>query len=88
MLCHKRSDIGLSTSGGYHEGVKFQSNHFAVWGRQTAHDIPLIREVVAKYKPDILLVLLGFNGMGWFVSDAPGTLNSMVCYKFCAKQGE
>lgn len=88
MLCHKRSDIGLSTSGGYHEGVKFQSNHFAVWGRQTAQDIPLIREVVAKYKPDILLVLLGFNGMGWFVSDSPGTPNSMVCYKFCAKQGE
>lgn len=34
--------------------------------------------MVAKYKPDILLVMLGFNDMGWFVSDAPGTLNSMV----------
>lgn len=56
----------------------FQSNHFAVWGRQIAQDIPLIRDVVKKYKPDILLVMLGFNDMGWFVSDAQGTLNSMV----------
>ncbi|KAJ6779301.1 hypothetical protein PWT90_10378 [Aphanocladium album] len=65
------------TSGGYHPGISFQSNHFAVWGRQIAQDTPLIEDVVRKYKPDIILVLLGFNDMGWFVSDAPGTLNSM-----------
>lgn len=49
-----------------------------MWGRQVAQDIGLIRNVVQKYEPDIILVLLGFNDMGWFVSDADGTLNSMV----------
>ena len=56
----------------------FQSNHFAVWGRQIDQDIPLIRNVVEQFKPDIILVMLGFNDMGWFVSFAAGTLNSMV----------
>ncbi|KAK3180954.1 hypothetical protein K4F52_007768 [Lecanicillium sp. MT-2017a] len=60
-------DNSPRTSGGYYQGMpKFQSNHFAVWGRQIAQDIPRIRDVVSKYKPDILLVLLGFNDMGWF----------------------
>jgi lysophospholipase L1-like esterase len=56
----------------------FQSNDIAVWGRQIAQEIPLIRDIVFRYKPDILLVMPGFNDMGWFVSDAQGTLDSMV----------
>lgn len=41
--------------------------------------------MVRKYQPDLLLVMLGFNDMGWFVSDAQGTLDSMVSVMFSAR---
>lgn len=67
------------TTGGYAAGVApdFDTDHFAVWGRQAAQDKKLIAEQVAKYQPDMLLVGLGFNDMGWFVSGPEGTLDSM-----------
>ncbi|MFJ2024544.1 phosphatidylinositol-specific phospholipase C domain-containing protein [Streptomyces sp. NPDC087897] len=66
------------TSGAYAAGAEdFDSDHFAVWGRQAAQDKGLIKDQVTKYRPDLLLVGLGFNDMGWFVSDASGTLSSM-----------
>ncbi|KAK3717415.1 hypothetical protein LTR37_005804 [Vermiconidia calcicola] len=67
------------TFGKYHPAVPtdFDSNHFAVWGRQLAQDAGLIRAHVDQFKPDMLLVLLGFNDMGWFVSDAQQTLQTM-----------
>ncbi|MFJ4963595.1 phosphatidylinositol-specific phospholipase C domain-containing protein [Streptomyces sp. NPDC088729] len=66
------------TSGGYaRDAGEFDSDHFAVWGRQAAQDKSLIKAQVEKYQPDLLLVGLGFNDMGWFVSDASGTLASM-----------
>lgn len=52
--------------------------HFAVWGRQLAQDVGQIAEMVSTYQPDYLLVELGFNDVGWFISDAQGTLESMV----------
>ncbi|MFJ3816098.1 phosphatidylinositol-specific phospholipase C domain-containing protein [Streptomyces sp. NPDC090056] len=69
------------TSGAYaKDAAAFDSDHFAVWGRQVAQDKSLIREQVARYRPDLLLVGLGFNDMGWFVSDAPGTLAGMKTF--------
>ncbi|KUL25320.1 fibronectin type III domain-containing protein [Actinoplanes awajinensis] len=66
------------TSGSYANGVvPFDSNHFAVWGRQANQDKQLIREQVAAWQPDLLLVGLGFNDLGWFVSGPDGTLASM-----------
>ncbi|MET7817186.1 MULTISPECIES: NPP1 family protein [Micromonospora] len=67
------------TSGGYDEraAVNFDSDHFALWGRQAAVAKTLIKEQVSRYQPDLLLVGLGFNDMGWWVSDADGTLTSM-----------
>ncbi|MCS0639663.1 phosphatidylinositol-specific phospholipase C domain-containing protein [Streptomyces sp. LP05-1] len=66
------------TSGDYaRDAEDFDSDHFAVWGRQAAQDKTQIKEQVARYKPDLMLVGLGFNDMGWFVSDASGTLSSM-----------
>lgn len=44
----------------------FDRDHFAVWGRQYAQDVPLIEDQVATYQPDMLLVALGFNDMGWY----------------------
>lgn len=43
-------------------------------GRQLAQDQDLIKEMVSTHDPDYLLVLLGFNDMGWFISDAGGKL--------------
>ncbi len=57
--------------------MPFDSDHFSVWGRQAAQDKNLIKDQVARYQSDLLLVGLGFNDMGWFVSDSAGTLDSM-----------
>jgi lysophospholipase L1-like esterase len=67
------------TWGKYAAGAKadFDSDHFAVWGRQVAQDKSLIRGQVQNYQPDILLVGLGFNDLGWFVSGPQGTFDSM-----------
>jgi lysophospholipase L1-like esterase len=69
------------TWGGYADGSWpvgiFDSDHFSVWGRQLAQDKDLIYDQVAHYRPDYLLVGLGFNDMGWFVSGPDGTLASM-----------
>lgn len=58
----------------------FDSHHFSAWGRQLLQDCDLIQDMVATYQPDYLLVLLGFNDMGWFVSDAVGTFESMKTF--------
>ncbi|MEU6818591.1 fibronectin type III domain-containing protein [Streptomyces sp. NPDC046860] len=70
------------TSGGYAAGVDpaFDSDHFGVWGRQAMQDKKLIRGMVAQYNPDLILVGLGFNDMGWFVSGPQGTLDSMKTF--------
>ncbi|MFG1766184.1 fibronectin type III domain-containing protein [Micromonospora parva] len=67
-----------NNSGGYHANAQsFNRNHFAIWGRQAAQSKNLIRAQVATYQPDMLLVGLGFNDLGWFVSGPEGTLASM-----------
>ncbi|EON97086.1 putative fibronectin type iii domain-containing protein [Phaeoacremonium minimum UCRPA7] len=68
-----------ATDGGYAMDIPedWDSNHFSVWGRQAAQTRDLIEAEVAKYHPDLLLVELGFNDMGWFVSGPEGTLQSM-----------
>jgi glycerophosphoryl diester phosphodiesterase/lysophospholipase L1-like esterase len=72
----------VNNNGGYalqSDGstILFDSGHFAVWGRQVAQDKGLIAAQVQTYQPDTLLVELGFNDVGWFVSDGQGTLDSM-----------
>ncbi|MCX5077689.1 SGNH/GDSL hydrolase family protein [Streptomyces sp. NBC_00424] len=66
-------------SGAYNQAIApgFDSDHFAVWGRQAAQDKDLIGPIVAQYQPDLIHFGIGFNDMGWFVSDANGTLDSM-----------
>jgi lysophospholipase L1-like esterase len=36
--------------------------------------------MVTEYEPDYLLVMLGFNDVGWFISDAEGTFESMKIF--------
>jgi lysophospholipase L1-like esterase len=71
------------TNGGYAPEVEssaFDRDHFSVWGRQIVQDNSLIRGQVATYKPDLLLVELGFNDLGWFVSGPAGTVQSMETF--------
>ncbi|KAK2025539.1 SGNH hydrolase [Colletotrichum zoysiae] len=63
--------------GGYAAGVEFESFHFAVWGRQATQCKDLVRDQVERFRPDYVLVMLGFNDMGWGVADAEGTIAAM-----------
>jgi lysophospholipase L1-like esterase len=69
----------FTNGAGYAAGIgsEWDTGHFAAWGRQVAEDKSRIQQMVAAYQPDILLVELGFNDIGWFVSDAMGALQSM-----------
>ncbi len=51
--------------------------HFAIWGRQAAQNVDVIGMHVRAYRPDYLLIELGFNDLGWFVSGPEGPLQSM-----------
>ncbi|KAE8137366.1 SGNH hydrolase-type esterase domain-containing protein [Aspergillus pseudotamarii] len=72
----------IRTSGGYAAGVSqdFDKNHFAIWGRAVAIDKGLIYDVLAAYPADLILLMLGFNDMAWFHSDAAGTVDSMQTF--------
>ena len=69
------------TTGGYAAGTgSFDSDHYSAWGRQLVQASFLIGEQVATYQPDYLLVALGFNDVGWFISDAQGTFESLLTF--------
>ncbi|KAK4101223.1 carbohydrate esterase family 3 protein [Parathielavia hyrcaniae] len=71
----------LRTDGGYAKDVapRFlaNSNHFAAGGRQACQAKDVIAEQVASHQPDLCLVQLGFNDLGWRVSGPVETLASM-----------
>ncbi|OHE92820.1 fibronectin type III domain-containing protein [Colletotrichum orchidophilum] len=70
------ADVAIDR-GGYAAGVHFNSHHFSAWGRQATQCKDLIKDQVAQFRPDYLLVMLGFNDMGWGVADAENTLGAM-----------
>ena len=53
------------------------SGHGAYWGRQAAQVKETINGWVEEYQPDYVLVMLGFNDLGWFVSGPDGLIASM-----------
>ncbi|KAK6218370.1 fibronectin type III domain-containing protein [Colletotrichum tabaci] len=63
--------------GGYAVGVRFDSRHFSVWGQQATRCQALVRDQVERFRPHYMLVMLGFNDMGWGVTDAEGTIAVM-----------
>ena len=64
--------------GEYRNLTSFDSDHFAQWGRQAHQVKDEIRQRVADYQPDYLLVELGFNDLGWGVSDPDGVIADMM----------
>ncbi|EAQ90467.1 hypothetical protein CHGG_02402 [Chaetomium globosum CBS 148.51] len=71
----------LRTDGGYAAGVHpdFLSNchHFAASGQQAYVAKDLVAEQVAAYQPDLCLVQLGFNDLGWRMCGPAVTLASI-----------
>lgn len=53
------------------------SNHFAISGRAAAVVQGLIQDVATNYPADLMLIMLGFNDLGWFYSDDNGLIVSM-----------
>ncbi|KAK4195508.1 family 3 putative carbohydrate esterase, partial [Triangularia verruculosa] len=51
--------------------------HFSWWGKQALQVRDEIGKQIATCKPDLCLVELGFNDMGWCVSDPRTTLENM-----------
>lgn len=68
------------TTGGYAKDVSpdFESRHFSTSGRQVFQVKSTIAEQVRLHNPDMLLVMLGFNDLGWCVSGPEGTLENMM----------
>ncbi|KAH8594876.1 fibronectin type III domain-containing protein [Bisporella sp. PMI_857] len=65
------------TNGEYAKGISFDSHHYAVWGKQAAQVKSTIKAEVSRAMPNYLLVMLGFNDLGWWVSGPEGTLESI-----------
>lgn len=67
----------LSFSAAYRDNLLFDSDHFAQWGRQTHQAMNDVRSRVSQFQPDYLLVELGFNDLGWFVSNDDAAIADM-----------
>jgi len=74
-------DANVNADGGYATGVspEFENDsyHYSGWGWAAWQMKDLISEAVATYQPDLVLCMLGFNDMGWGMSDAAGTAESI-----------
>ncbi len=71
----------LRFDGGYAKGINSaflaNSNHFAASGWQLREAKERVAEQVATYQPDICLVELGFNDLGWWVTGPEDTIENM-----------
>ncbi|MDI6100300.1 SGNH/GDSL hydrolase family protein [Actinoplanes sp. NEAU-A12] len=65
----------VSHSGAYRPGISFDSANLAQWGWRMDQAKDVIGANVSGHTPDYLLVELGFNDLGWGVSDAPGLIS-------------
>lgn len=63
------------------------SSHFAVYGRPAWLDIDKIRGQVETYRPDMVLLHLGFNDFGWWSNTAENLIESMQKLVFNARLG-
>lgn len=81
-------DPGIIATGGYAAGVdpNFDHDHYAIWGRALAADDGEIGDIISAHPPDIMLVMLGFNDLGWFYSDAAGLLNNLKIFLYKTRQ--
>lgn len=79
------------TQGIYASGIFGEfagSGHASFWGRQAAQSKETINGWVAEYQPDYLLILLGFNDLGWFVSGPDGLIGNMGALVEAAREAK
>jgi lysophospholipase L1-like esterase len=77
------SDNGPSVptrNAGYRGGLTFPSQHNARWGRQMHQEIDTITGEVGRHTPDVILVELGFNDLGWNVSSPLGLIDDVKTF--------
>ncbi|BEL03463.1 hypothetical protein Q0Z83_016540 [Actinoplanes sichuanensis] len=74
VLPADHTDQSSSHHGAYRAGIGFDGANLAQWGWQMHQAKAVIGGNVATHDPDYLLVELGFNDLGWGVSDAAGLL--------------
>ncbi|WP_433551840.1 GDSL-type esterase/lipase family protein [Micromonospora zamorensis] len=77
---------GPNHSGAYRPGISFDSDHMAQWGWQMHQAREVIAARVNTYKPDYLLVELGFNDLGWGVNSPDGLLNDLEWFVYWARE--
>lgn len=61
------------------------SSHFAVYGRPAWQDIEPLHEQVTTHRPDILVLHLGFNDIGWWGNNATDLILSIQRLVFNAR---
>ncbi|GAA3565892.1 SGNH/GDSL hydrolase family protein [Kribbella ginsengisoli] len=66
--------------GSYRPGISFDSEHYARWGRQLAEAKDNIRATVAAQNPKYILLELGFNDLGWGISDPNGLWTNLQTF--------
>lgn len=75
------SNTAIETTGKYAPDVDsaflLNSNHAAFWGRALAQTKDTVYQWTKDYDPDYLMVMLGFNDLGWYFTDVNGTLANM-----------
>ena len=65
-------------NGGYRPGLgRWNSQHYAQWGRAMHEAKDNIGATVAVHDPDYLLVELGFNDLGWGINNPAGLLSDV-----------
>ncbi|KAF2635693.1 hypothetical protein P280DRAFT_473621 [Massarina eburnea CBS 473.64] len=78
--------VGLYASG--IPGDFAAQGHGGWWGRQAAQVRYTIHDWVVTYQPDYLLILLGFNDLGWFVSGPEGLIGNMGALVEAAREAK
>ncbi|ROW06872.1 hypothetical protein VMCG_04075 [Cytospora schulzeri] len=64
------------------------SSHFAVYGRPAWMDVDLIGAQVQAHRPDVVVLHLGFNDIGWWAhsaADLVGTMQRLVFFSRLAR---
>ncbi|KAL1595302.1 hypothetical protein SLS60_009992 [Paraconiothyrium brasiliense] len=77
--------------GAYASGIPdnfYTQGHGGWWGRQAAQVRYSVHDWVASYQPDYLLILLGFNDLGWFVSGPDGLIGNMGALVQAAREAK
>jgi len=63
--------------GTYRNGLDFDSDHYAKWGRSLQDAKGTIGDVVTQREPDYLLVELGFNDLAFGLNSPSGLIGDM-----------